>query len=302
MKSKLFSLVVTLSLLITGTASAQIYLDANLTDLRYDATEDAIVFNLEIKAGEGYVSGTVNGSVKAMNLRYDIFLEPGVTIDVPSATVTIAPRSTRPGILSDIGCSWMPSLPVYSGLTADAINFSIQCRGEIDPEPGFDFNTKTYSPVATVKIPVTSSQKPGAETYLKQRPTIDRGEASVDFPYTQRNFWGTSNAPQITNGYFEKKSDFHLRDLLRNGNATATDQITSNTSLQVYPNPTGGMIYIETGNAVPVEAGHAPSLQLRTPQGQLLLETTGNELDLSAFDTGVYLLQVNGDTVKVVRK
>jgi hypothetical protein len=71
--------------------------------------------------------------------------------------------------------------------------------------------------------------------------------------------------------------------------------------LIVYPNPTNDMIYIETTDRA-VETRHATSLQLRTLQGQLLIETKGNKIDLSAFDKGVYLLQVDGKMVKVIKK
>jgi hypothetical protein len=97
-----------------------------------------------------------------------------------------------------------------------------------------------------------------------------------------------------------------------NGYSANTDALTvaggvgivtpSITQLQVYPNPTSGMIYIETGSTVTVETRHATSLQLRTLQGKLLLETTGDKLDLSAYPQGVYLLRVDNEMVKVVKK
>lgn len=65
---------------------------------------------------------------------------------------------------------------------------------------------------------------------------------------------------------------------------------------RVYPNPTDGMVYIETAN------GTVPALKLFSMQGKLLLETQGNEIDLSRFDKGVYLLEVAGETVKVIKK
>ena len=65
-------------------------------------------------------------------------------------------------------------------------------------------------------------------------------------------------------------------------------------SLRVYPNPTNGMLYINTENDV--------RLKLYNLQGSLLLETTGKQIDMSAYSQGIYILQVNGKTIKVVKK
>ena len=67
-----------------------------------------------------------------------------------------------------------------------------------------------------------------------------------------------------------------------------------NKTIQVYPNPTKGMVYINTEGDV--------MLKLYNPQGKQLLETIGNTIDLSSFDNGLYILQVNGKVVKVVKK
>ncbi len=65
---------------------------------------------------------------------------------------------------------------------------------------------------------------------------------------------------------------------------------------KVYPNPTSGMLYVETAN------GTVPALTLYSLQGKQFLQTTGNEVDLSAYPRGIYLLQVDGEVVKVMRK
>jgi len=62
--------------------------------------------------------------------------------------------------------------------------------------------------------------------------------------------------------------------------------------LRVYPNPTTGKVYIETESKIKVY----------NQQGQLLQETFGNQVDLSTYPQGVYLLQVNGRLRKVVKQ
>ncbi|GHT53908.1 T9SS C-terminal target domain-containing protein [Bacteroidia bacterium] len=69
-----------------------------------------------------------------------------------------------------------------------------------------------------------------------------------------------------------------------------------NTPLPVYPNPTTGVVYIGNG----VETHYATSLH--TLNGELLLRTNENRIDLSGYPRGIYLLQSGGKTVKIVKK
>ena len=65
-----------------------------------------------------------------------------------------------------------------------------------------------------------------------------------------------------------------------------------NPDIRVYPNPTSGIVYIDTAAAV----------QIYNPQGLLLQETFGNEVDLSAYPQGLYFLRIKGETVKIIKK
>jgi len=68
------------------------------------------------------------------------------------------------------------------------------------------------------------------------------------------------------------------------------------TIISVYPNPTAGKLYIKTANDV------VPALTLYSLQGKELLKGVGKEIDLSAYPQGIYLLNVNGKVIKVVKK
>jgi len=72
------------------------------------------------------------------------------------------------------------------------------------------------------------------------------------------------------------------------------EQLTmDNGQLTIFPNPTTGKVYIETESAIKVYDA----------QGVLLQETFGNQVDLSAYPQGVYLLQVNdGRWSRVVKQ
>jgi len=78
---------------------------------------------------------------------------------------------------------------------------------------------------------------------------------------------------------------------------TAVDE--NNTSISVYPNPTDGIVFVQTV--------HAPSLRITVSNllGQTLQETTtqGNAtLDLSGFEAGIYFIRIETKSEMMVRK
>jgi len=65
----------------------------------------------------------------------------------------------------------------------------------------------------------------------------------------------------------------------------------SSTNVSVYPNPTVGMVYIETES----------NIKLYNLQGILIKETFGKQIDLSDYQQGLYLLEIDNKTVKVIK-
>ena len=63
-------------------------------------------------------------------------------------------------------------------------------------------------------------------------------------------------------------------------------------AIRAYPNPTSGMVYTETER----------NIKVYNPQGSLLQETSGFQIDLSAYPQGLYFLHVEGQTVKIIKK
>jgi len=74
------------------------------------------------------------------------------------------------------------------------------------------------------------------------------------------------------------------------GIETAIEEATI-SAMRIYPNPTTGKVYIETGSKIKVY----------NMQGVLLLETFGDQVDLSAYPQGVYLFLVEGKTKKIIK-
>jgi hypothetical protein len=62
--------------------------------------------------------------------------------------------------------------------------------------------------------------------------------------------------------------------------------------IQIYPNPTTSIVNI----------GQQANIKVYSLQGTLLQETFGTQVNLSSYPQGIYQLQINGETVKVVKK
>ncbi|MCL2329293.1 MAG: T9SS type A sorting domain-containing protein, partial [Bacteroidetes bacterium] len=71
------------------------------------------------------------------------------------------------------------------------------------------------------------------------------------------------------------------------------DEIDENAIvINVYPNPTADKVYLSTD----------ANVQLFTQQGALLYSGFGNEIDLTNYPQGIYILKINGGkVVKVVK-
>ncbi len=80
-------------------------------------------------------------------------------------------------------------------------------------------------------------------------------------------------------------------------------QLRSGSSLSVYPNPTQGEVTVSQG----ISQGFTSSetlteIQVFDLKGKLVLQPTENPFDMSALPQGMYVIKVNGQTVKVVKK
>jgi hypothetical protein len=82
--------------------------------------------------------------------------------------------------------------------------------------------------------------------------------------------------------------DFNIVDNAVTGMAA----IALPSSIEFYPNPTAGIVYTATESQIQVYNLH----------GALLQEVFGNQVDLSAYPEGMYILQINGVRTKVIKK
>jgi hypothetical protein len=74
---------------------------------------------------------------------------------------------------------------------------------------------------------------------------------------------------------------------------TAVDA-TLAASLQVYPNPTSGIVYIDNAEGAETE--------VYTISGALVLHSNAATIDLTQYAAGVYIIKVGGKVAKVVKR
>ncbi len=72
---------------------------------------------------------------------------------------------------------------------------------------------------------------------------------------------------------------------------SGNEELRSASAISVYPNPTTGIVYL---NAV-------SRIKVYDQQGTLLQEKTGDNVNLSSYASGIYLLQVDNEWVKVIK-
>ena len=64
------------------------------------------------------------------------------------------------------------------------------------------------------------------------------------------------------------------------------------STVSVYPNPVTDILYIKAEN---------PQSKLYNQQGQLLLQTSESQINFTLYPAGIYILDVNGERIKVVK-
>ena len=132
-------------------------------------------------------------------------------------------------------------------------------------------------------------------------PFTFQAGGSFEFDIAFVAAFGTENT--IASGVEQMKNyaDIIRKEFLHNpqrfsNNTAVKEHQKDKVKVTVFPNPTTGKVYIRTN------ANTTPQVKLYSLQGMLLLNTTGNEVDLSRFANGIYILQVDNQRVKIVKQ
>ena len=190
-----------LGLLFAGAVSAQ-EIDVRITNRAYvTSPSPAFVFDVEIKAGAGYVpNNATNGLWSATNLRFDIHGVPGVTFTPPSAATDVKSTSQIANIQSvSFGDLQLVTTPTQqSPLTAVAAFDITAIRGTAAADLG-----NSYVRLATIRIPITTVGTPTVFPDL----TLREGPPNGNYGAARVSFW--TNA-QINRLLFNMATDVAL--------------------------------------------------------------------------------------------
>jgi len=120
---------------------------------------------------------------------------------------------------------------------------------------------------------------------------------------------GESYSPNVstmgTSYYYVKLSNEECESVSRfavitiNSVPNSVETISNKNEIKVYPNPTTGIVYITMDNGQ--WTMNNAVIRVYNMQGVLLKTTLGTEVDLSGYPTGVYILQINGESVRVIK-
>jgi M6 family metalloprotease-like protein len=174
-------------------------------------------------------------------------------------------------------------------------NFKISCEYELSADaalsdltvsegmlaPDFDSNVVRYtvdveSRVENITINATTAHSYAVATGVGAY-TLGEGENNFNVHVTAEDGISAKTYTLTVN-----------RDIV-----SGIEGIDSQTA--VYPNPTDGMVYIRNA------ANETPEVTVYNVTGKVMLNTTQNPVDLSAFPAGVYLLRIGNKITKIVK-
>jgi hypothetical protein len=135
---------------------------------------------------------------------------------------------------------------------------------------------------------------------------IEKSNDGTRFETIGKRPFSKENNYQFKDFSFQKNAFYRLKILENDGHFTYSKIIflakESNDEIVVFPNPTTGMVTLETETLA--EFKTLPTLYtLYNSVGQILLqgENLPEQLDLQAFMNGVYFLKVGEKTVRIVK-
>ncbi|MCL2290435.1 MAG: hypothetical protein FWC34_07010 [Bacteroidetes bacterium] len=173
-------------------------LDIRIVSLTYeltcDATMDSICFDLQMKVGSGYTGARRLG---AMNLKIDLFLEPGVAIAVDQFYGGFVKFSPPWGLAGGMGGAFPPAPWGWEN--------SVELKAS---RSNFNLSTPDYQTIARITIPISSTTKPTQDSYIQFRVfNVDLGsywtspDSYMDYfaftPSADRYYFGECLQPEI---------------------------------------------------------------------------------------------------------
>ncbi|MCL2291337.1 MAG: T9SS type A sorting domain-containing protein [Bacteroidetes bacterium] len=83
----------------------------------------------------------------------------------------------------------------------------------------------------------------------------------------------------------------------KTGNVSIQENHIVENYVKLYPNPISNILFIETGNANIIS-----KIKIYSIEGILLINTQGNQIDVSSLSSGIYIAEVDGVCRKIVKQ
>jgi len=204
-----------------------------------------------------------------------------------NATKSIFDYDTQNNLTEELGQDW----DVESKQWIDSWKYSYEydTQNNLTEELGQDWYSESEQWINSVKL---------AFTYDENHNTT-----SGFYQQWEDNTWVNENRWFFMIFYNNRKaitavSNCHkfVVSYVKAGTVSILENTFSN-SIKIYPNPVLAFLNIETGNNDIV-----PEVKIYSVQGILLLKTKGNWIDMTSFSNGIYIVDVNGQTMKVLKQ
>jgi hypothetical protein len=257
--------------------TSEVFLEHRIVNLRYDPNVNGIVFDLELRAGSGYLETEL--PMTATNINIDFNFEPAVAVDFQSATRVIP---ENPVAITNVLLAQQTFPPHLKAL-------DIHIQRETLGAPN-DF-TRTWVNVATVTLPLAAgSAVPTTESFLQFRlfgaTFFDTGWGSalmpnVPFPYTiscPEKFHVGIDAYAIANFANINKTYCQGTPAILASLPTAVDNVNPNSLIPSIPGKWKvGDQYVDTvstttpGTTIYTFVADFPEAYCETPEGEITI-------------------------------
>lgn len=108
--------------------------------------------------------------------------------------------------------------------------------------------------------------------------------------YDFQNIWKMSSSGGLYKGYPIFKRQDESKSMLSPNTVVLPDGGKS-----VYPNPTDGVVTVKSGDP-------ESDIKVYDMRGQLLIHTRETKVDLSPYANGIYVFDINGEVMKIVKQ
>ncbi|MFY8097697.1 MAG: T9SS type A sorting domain-containing protein, partial [Flavobacterium sp.] len=90
-------------------------------------------------------------------------------------------------------------------------------------------------------------------------------------------------------------TDAQVSQLYNNNTLSTSDFDQNNLEVALYPNPVQDILNINVDNAI-------KSVEIYNIQGQKVLNSTSNEVDMSSLNSGIYLVKITDENNSIATK